>query len=383
MHCIGRSRKHVLEDGGAVKGHNDEVDNHLVRSTDANSWQDSRHLMAYTAAGMFAGATVIDSAETAIPGGQTFSIAPGIGALVLVLALVAVGPRLPLPVMAALGPLGVAGIALALGTTSGPGDGAILYSWPVLWEAYFFGRRGTVAIIACVGVAHGIALAEMPDGAGNVDRWIDVMAPVTVIGTVVEILAARNRRLLARISDEARVDELTGLLNRRGFEERAGVEIARSRRERTPLAVACFDLDFFKRVNDEFGHDVGDRVLAHLAACFRREARGVDLVARMGGEEFVALLPDTDAEEAGRFADRVRDALQASSPDGAPRVTASAGVAAAVAPERIDQLTRAADMALYAAKAQGRNRTVLEGRCRTDVASPAGPASQLTERRGT
>ena len=184
-----------------------------MASEPIKAWRDSPRLMAYSAAVMFAGATLIDSAETAIPGGQTFSILPGIGALLLVLALVTVGPRLPVPALAALGPLGVAGIAVALGTTSGATDGAILYSWPVLWEAYFFGKRGTVAIVLCVGIAHGLALTSMPEGAGNVDRWIDVMASVTVIGTVVEILAARNRKLLARISGEARVDEIDTLLD--------------------------------------------------------------------------------------------------------------------------------------------------------------------------
>jgi len=286
--------------------------------------------MAYSAAVMYGGATLIDAVEAAIPGGQTFSLVPGIGALVLVALLVAVGPRLPLPAMVALGPLGVAGIALALGTTSGTTDGAILYSWPVLWEAYFFGRRGTILIIVSVGIAHGLALVAMPDGAGNLDRWIDVMASVVVIGTVVEILASRNRMLVERITGEARVDELTGLLNRRGFDERAGTELAHARRESTSLAVICFDLDFFKRVNDEFGHEV------------------------------VALLPGAGLEDARSFAERVRVALQRSAPDGVPRVTASAGAAATMAPERLEDLMKAADMALYAAKAEGRNRTVLD-----------------------
>jgi diguanylate cyclase (GGDEF)-like protein len=316
--------------------------------------------MAYSAAVMYGGATLIDAVESGIPGGQTFSIAPGVGAFVLVILLVAVGPRLPLPAMVALGPLGVAGIAFALSTTSGTTDGAILYSWPVLWEAYFFGRRGTILIVVCVGVAHAVALIAMPDGAGNLDRWIDVMASVTVIGTVVEILASRNRMLVERISGEARVDELTGLLNRRGFDERSRAEMAHARRELTSLAVVCFDLDFFKRVNDEFGHEVGDLVLTNLADCFRREARQIDVVARMGGEEFVALLPGAGLEDARSFAERVRVALGRSAPAGVPRVTASAGAAAAVAPERIEDLVKAADMALYAAKAQGRNRTVLD-----------------------
>jgi diguanylate cyclase (GGDEF)-like protein len=316
--------------------------------------------MAYSAAVMYAGATMIDAVEAAVPGGQTFSLVPGIGALVLALSLFAFGSRLPLPAMVALGPIGVAGIALALGTTSGTTDGAILYSWPVLWEAYFFGRRGTLLIIASVGVAHGLALIAMPGDAGNLDRWIDVMASITVVGTVVEILASRNRRLLARISGEARVDGLTGLLNRRGFEERAQVELGWARREEVSLAVVCFDLDFFKGVNDEFGHEVGDLVLARFAECFRRESRRVDLAARMGGEEFVALLPRTDLDEAYLFAERVRMAFEQTASDGAPRVTASAGAAAAVAPDRLERLLRSADMALYAAKAQGRNRTVLD-----------------------
>jgi diguanylate cyclase (GGDEF)-like protein len=323
-------------------------------------WESNRRLMAYSAAVMYGGATLIDAVEAAIPGGQTFSLVPGVGAFVLVALLVAFGPRLPLPAMVALGPLGVAGIALALSTTSGTTDGAILYSWPVLWEAYFFGRRGTILIVVCVGVAHALALVAMPHGAGDLDRWIDVMASVTVIGAVVEILASRNRMLVERISGEARVDELTGLLNRRGFEERSRTELAHARREGTSLAVLCFDLDFFKRVNDEFGHEVGDLVLTNVAGCFRREARQIDVVARMGGEEFVALLPGAGLEEARSFAERVRVALQRSAPDGVPRVTASAGAAATVAPERLEDLVKAADMALYAAKAQGRNRTVLD-----------------------
>jgi diguanylate cyclase (GGDEF)-like protein len=316
--------------------------------------------MAYSAAVMYAGATMIDAVEAAVPGGQSFSLVPGIGALVLVVLLVAFGSRLPMAAMVALGPIGVAGIALALGTTSGTTDGAILYSWPVLWEAYFFGRRGTILAIASVGVAHGLALIAMPDDAGNLDRWIDVMASVTVIGTVVEILASRNRKLLGRISDEARVDDLTGLLNRRGFEERARVGLAWAQREQISLAVVCFDLDSFKSVNDEFGHEVGDLVLARFAECFRRDSRQGDIAARMGGEEFVALLPGADLDEAYAFAERVRMTFQRSAPDGAPRVTASAGAAGAVAPDQLEQLLKAADMALYAAKAQGRNRTVLD-----------------------
>ena len=324
------------------------------------SGEPNKRLMAYSAAVMYAGATLIDAVESAVPGGQTFSLVPGVGAFLLAVLLVIFGWRLPMVALFALGPIGVAGIALALGTTSGTTDGAILYSWPVLWEAYFFGRRGTILIIASVGIAHGLALIAMPHDAGNLDRWIDVMASVTVIGTVVEFLASRNRRLIRRISEEARVDDLTGLLNRRGFEERAQVELAWARREAISLAVVCFDLDSFKSVNDEFGHGVGDLVLVRFADGFRRESRQVDVAARIGGEEFVALLPDTDLDEAYLFAERVRMAFEQTAPGGAPRVTASAGAATEMAPQQLEPLLKAADMALYAAKAQGRDRTVLD-----------------------
>jgi diguanylate cyclase (GGDEF)-like protein len=329
-----------------------------------------KRLMAYSAAVMYGGAVLIDFIETLVPGGQSFSLVPGVGALVLVGLLLLFGRRLPAAALAALGPLGVVGIAVAVGTTNVPGDGAILYTWPVLWEAYFFGRRGTVLIIACVAVGHGLALLSMPAGAGNLDRWIDVMASVTIIGTVVEILAARNRVLVRRISEEARIDELTGLLNRRGFDERATTELARARRAGTSIAVVTFDLDFFKRVNDEFGHDAGDRVLQRFADCLRAERRGTDVVARMGGEEFLALLPGSDLEEAHAFAERIRETLKSSPGPDSIRITVSAGLAAAVAPESIEPVLKAADMALYAAKSQGRDRAVA-GRAVMDVAPSA------------
>src|ERR1700753_687964 len=122
----------------------------------------NKRIMAYSAAVMYGGAMSIDLVESAVPGGQSFSLVPGVGALVLVVLLVTCGSRLPLAAIVALGPLGGARVPRALGTTSGTTDGAILYSWPVLWEAYFFGRRGTILIIAGVGVAPGLGLTRLP-----------------------------------------------------------------------------------------------------------------------------------------------------------------------------------------------------------------------------
>ena len=149
-------------------------------------------------------------------------------------------------------------------------------------------------------------LIALPADSSYLDRWFDVVVSVGVVGASCETLSASNARLLARFAAEARVDKLTGLLNRRGFEERVPAEIARAVRDGTCVGVASFDIDHFKQVNDEWGHDEGDRVLARLGEVFREETRDSDVVVRMGGEEFVALLWASDLEDARAYAERVR-----------------------------------------------------------------------------
>jgi diguanylate cyclase (GGDEF)-like protein len=319
---------------------------------------DKRQI-AYTAAAMFGGATFVSLAEGLVPGGPALSLIPGLFALAFVVLLLLVGPRLPLPALAALGPIGAALIAYAVATTpTSQGDGVLLYIWPVLWVAYFFGRRGTVLIVAWIGAVQGAALIH---SHGVLDRWIDLMVSVGIVAVVVRALSERNERLVAKLAAEARIDKLTGVLNRRGFEERAAVELDRARREGYSLAAATFDIDYFKRVNDEWGHEAGDRVLEHLGAVLRAETRGVDVVARLGGEEFAALLSRSDEDEGRAYAERVRDAFAAVGDLGVGPVTVSAGVTAAVAPPSIEGGLAVADSALYAAKRAGRDRTVVLG----------------------
>jgi diguanylate cyclase (GGDEF)-like protein len=324
--------------------------------------RQSKLLAARSGALIFAGAGILSLVESAIPGGPHIDLLPAIAAIAFAAVVALFGERAPVPLLAALGPVGAALIADALATTHGPTDGAILYIWPVLWEAYFFGRRGAIGIVAWVGVVHGLALLSLPAGVGYFDRWLDVIVSITVVATVVELLAMRNRRLLERLAREAGVDNLTGLLNRRGFGERAEVELARARRELTPLGLVSFDLDHFKVVNDEWGHDVGDRVLVATARAFESQVREVDILARMGGEEFVVLLPGGEIAEARALAERVRESLLVARHPEMPQVTVSAGVAAARAPGELEQLLKAADRALYAAKDSGRNRTVVSER---------------------
>lgn len=327
--------------------------------------------MVVSGAVLFGGGTFIDLIESLVPGGQAFSLLPGIGSLVFVTMLIAFGSRMPRMAVGALGPIGVGLIAMALATTDTPGDGAVLYMWPVLWQSYFFGRRGAALIIASVAVSHGVALTVMQHG--DLDRWIDVMSAVTVVAAVVQLLSDRNRRLLERISAEARVDELTQLLNRRGFDEAVERELARAARDHTSIGVALFDLDLFKRVNDEFGHETGDRVLQRFADCLRAALRATDLAARLGGEEFVALLPGADLEQTREYTERVRRALAlASDHPGIPSITVSAGASAVLAPLSLEEALRRADTALYAAKSRGRDRTVLDLRAVPPVDSLSG-----------
>jgi two-component system cell cycle response regulator len=171
----------------------------------------------------------------------------------------------------------------------------------------------------------------------------------------------------ARLVRSGFTDVLTGWHNRRYLQSRLLEELARCRRERTPLTCLMIDVDHFKSVNDRFGHLAGDEVLRQLAHCISDEVRGSDVSARYGGEEFVVLLPGTGAAAGFVLAERIRAAVAAEPfelPDGAPplRVTVSIGVAEhSPAPDELDlkvvgeQLLALADTALYEAKAGGRN----------------------------
>ena len=156
-------------------------------------------------------------------------------------------------------------------------------------------------------------------------------------------------------------DELTGLRNRRAFEERLILEFSVARRRRRDLSVLLLDVDNFKQINDRWGHPAGDTVLRRLGAVLRTTVRLPDLVARYGGEEFVVLLPESDATSAAALATRLMDRVAAESWDHEP-VTISVGLAG-MRDTLVNgyQLVGLADQALYAAKRGGKNRAVVYG----------------------
>jgi diguanylate cyclase (GGDEF)-like protein len=162
----------------------------------------------------------------------------------------------------------------------------------------------------------------------------------------------------------ASTDALTGLHNRRAFLALANNEWERFQRYGRPLSMLMVDADHFKSINDNFGHDVGDKVLAQLASHCSDARRGSDIVARLGGEEFAILLPETDLASAALVAEKLRSSIGAQTVevDGTNiAITVSIGVAVAKRSiSDLDDLIKRADMALYAAKRGGRNRVALD-----------------------
>jgi diguanylate cyclase (GGDEF)-like protein len=161
----------------------------------------------------------------------------------------------------------------------------------------------------------------------------------------------------------AAVDWLTGLYNRRQFENLAQAELARSQRYMRPLTLMMFDIDHFKSVNDTYGHAAGDRVLQALATVCLATKRDADVAARLGGEEFALLLPETTASAAAQFAERLRQQIRDCAPivenEKLP-ITVSIGIAAAsLTTPGVQPLINNADQALYEAKRSGRNRVVM------------------------
>lgn len=193
------------------------------------------------------------------------------------------------------------------------------------------------------------------------------------------ISAVTSRVLRGRtIRKLAQTDGLTSLLNHSASKERLEVELSNAKRRNTPLSLAMLDIDHFKRVNDTYGHPAGDRVLKSLATMFKQRLRRHDIIGRYGGEEFVVILPNTDAETAKRVIDTVRISFGELSHLGEDKefhCHFSCGIASFPEIADADALSSEADKALYAAKSNGRNRVVC-------AASDTHLPSQQDEREG-
>ncbi len=178
-----------------------------------------------------------------------------------------------------------------------------------------------------------------------------------ILGLSIGFILLANERLREELEYLATRDPMTGALNRRAFFARAEVEWARVTRSQRPLSVIVSDIDFFKKVNDTFGHHVGDLVIKDFAKWAGHMLRLPDILARFGGEEFVILLPDTGLKEARQVAARIRKEIEKNRDRSLPPFTVSIGVAlAGDSTTCVETLIADADAALYKAKQGGRNR---------------------------
>jgi diguanylate cyclase (GGDEF)-like protein len=271
----------------------------------------------------------------------------------------------------------------------------------VLDQGYEFGIAGLVSVVL-IGPYLSLDRRDLLDlfalpavcvalilVFGNLERFAVVNSTVfLLLAVLVSFILARvfetaHRKaflLEQQLKREARTDGLTGLANRRAMEAAATRELKLARRDGRDVAVALLDIDHFKRVNDRFGHEAGDKVLQSMASAIKACMRETDFVARWGGEEFLVLLPGADTAAAVQLAERIRVSLSDTTHDvpGLGTVTMSAGVAAMsgacedATTTRWTNMVRLADAALYRAKAEGRNRVCAAA----DVALPANATPQ-------
>ena len=230
----------------------------------------------------------------------------------------------------------------------------------------------TVAsLLAPAILAYQVWQREVTDGVAIV---IGSMALFLLVVTRMAQLLRQIERQSKQLSQLTRVDELTGLPNRRAWSAELPAAIERARRDQVALAVALLDLDHFKRFNDEYGHQAGDRLLKTATAAWAAELRAVDQLARYGGEEFIVLLPGATAELATGVLERLRGATPAGQ-------TFSAGVATWDGNETSEELIARADRALYQAKDAGRDRILTAAQQPPAAASPS-PAAMTPDASG-
>jgi diguanylate cyclase (GGDEF)-like protein len=299
----------------------------------------ARALMYAFAAGALAGASSLSEVGAAAA-----------GACLALAAVLLIGyedlPRWTFPLLVALGTgVGVAGVRFG-------GDAyALLLALPAAYSVYFL-RKPEAAVLTALAAIGSVAVGGAPVTAVG----------IAAVAALVGLLRANVNRVIWRLSDAAMTDELTGLLNRRGFHDLFETELERARRSGQPLSLIVGDLDHFKALNDRFGHAAGDRALEQLALILNTAKRRIDAAARIGGEEFAVVLPDSDHHAAYILAERMRREVRETFMYEPYELTISLGVATfPLHGGDVDALVASADDALYAAKALGRDRSVVWG----------------------
>ncbi len=256
-----------------------------------------------------------------------------------------------------------AGIAVMLTTAIGGllvvkllGLAGLLWMYPILLANFLLVRREWALLIALLGIA-----AVIVDGSAfnsNLEK-IMFLATASVTTLFSMVFASRTESQRHRLESLAAHDTLTGAGNRLSMEQALRGAVDGARKDDHATGIAMLDLDHFKRVNDKYGHEVGDRVLVHFASLVQQNIRGTDRLFRYGGEEFVVLLPGVDAGQLRLVAEKLRAVVAEELREGACRVTVSIGIATLEPNEDWETWLGRADTAMYRAKRAGRNRVVM------------------------
>ena len=286
-----------------------------------------------------------------------------LGAYLVAIGFLVAWDRLPLWAFEASPLAGTVVVSLAV-YFSGPEAAtayALFYLWVALAACYFLRPPVAFTHLGIASAAYALVLVVSP---GHVMlpglTWAMVTGTLAVLGILMTTLRGQLDQLVKQLAAAARTDSLTQLANRRELEERFAAELERSTRTARPLSIVVLDLDWFKEYNDRFGHSAGDRVLVLLAQALKRATRTSDVVARLGGEEFGVLAPETDETEAYLLSERLRAEVRRAFARETEKMTISCGVASfPIHGITLGELLHAADRALYEAKESGRDRSVV------------------------
>jgi diguanylate cyclase (GGDEF)-like protein len=269
--------------------------------------------------------------------------------------------RLPPTGVALIGVLGILAVCV-IDYASGVEVRVVpLYYLPLSVVAWQMGRRPVVAAAALCALCWAAANYFAGQRFSSPFVWGFNVLMQGLSCAVVGVLIVALRAAVAHERTVSRTDALTSLLNARNFYEEAARVLALSRRKRHPVALAYLDLDNFKSVNDNLGHRAGDELLRAVAAIIQGSMRKSDVAARIGGDEFAVLLPETSPEEARLACERLRTLVaERFSRDAWPVTASVGGVAFLAVPDTVDAMVHLADTRMYAAKAAGRNRVDVE-----------------------